>query len=165
MQVLLRLQEFERLRHAIDEDVCTAVAGELILVLTARRFQTDHRFLIGAVAGVRQQEEWLALERLIATARHFGEGGVRLFGGVGRMSMANKRQHRQADGSNEIERTERPPAVAHEFFYRVKKARRNTPMKLGLPLCGCQRESFHCISSETGTARRPLSVRVTVPVW
>ena len=165
VQVLLRLQKFQRLRHAVDEDVRAAVAGQFVLVLAARRFKADHRFLISPVARIREQEERLPLERLVAAARHVEQRWVRRFLRIGRVRCrhrSDQRQHRHADGGNEIERQ---PTVAHEFFYRVKKARRNTPMKLGLPLCGCQRESFHCISSETGTARRPLSVRVTVPVW
>ena len=165
VQVLLRLQKFQRLRHAVDEDVGAAVAGQFVLVLAARGFEADQRFLIGAVARIREQEERLSLDGLVAAARHVEQRGVRRYRRVGRVRCrhrSDQRQHRHADGANEIERQ---PTVAHEVFYRVKKARRNTPMKLGLPLCGCQRESFHCISSETGTARRPLSVRVTVPVW
>ncbi len=164
VQILLRLQEFERLRHTVDQDVGAAVAGELVLVFAARRLQAHQRLLVGAIARVRQQEKRLAGERRIAAGRHFGERGVRSVARGSRivgMGGHRRRKRRKADHCDQIGQ----PTVAHLFSYRVKKARRNTPMKLGLPPCGCQRESFHCISSETGTARKPVSVRVTVPVW
>ncbi|NKF67605.1 hypothetical protein GO296_04886 [Ralstonia solanacearum] len=164
VQVLLRLQEIERLRHAVDQDIGAAVAGELVLVFAARGLQAHHRLLVGAVARVRQQEERLAGERHVAAGGHLGERGVRLVARGGRLVGAGghgDRERRKADHRDQIGQ----PTIAHLFSYRVKKARRNTPMKLGLPPCGCQRESFHCISSETGTARKPASVRVTVPVW
>ncbi len=66
VQVLLRLQEGDRIGDPVHEDVGAAVALQFALVFAARGFQAHLRRLVAAIAGVREQKERLALEGAIA---------------------------------------------------------------------------------------------------
>ncbi|EDT06501.1 hypothetical protein BgramDRAFT_6730 [Paraburkholderia graminis C4D1M] len=185
MQILLRLQKVERFAHAIHDDVRAAVGLQCVLEIAAGRFEPNLRGLIAAEARIREQEERLTVHllRAVVARRRGVQCGIRCDAGLGRgrarrcivagerdaacRRERDGRKQRRQDKCRATARAAQP--VAHRdngihSGHGVKKSKRDTPTKFGLPSSGCQRESFHCIRSETATARRPVSVGVTVPV-
>ncbi len=101
MQVLLALEEVQRLVDAVDADVRAAVGLHAVAtVVAARRFQAHLGHLVGGEARVGEQEERLAGHGRVAARRNVvvrlhdrGRGGEQAGAGQG-SGHAAQRVHR-----------------------------------------------------------------------
>ena len=99
MQILLRLQELQRLRHAIHDDVRAAIPLQRVLEVAAGRFEPHLRQLIAAEARIGKQEERLTVDLLrieVARRRGLQASGSRRCWHRLRCSMRCRRHRRMA---------------------------------------------------------------------